>query len=402
MADTIDEQAAAIKALSSVDGWDSDAGRAFNEIADGAGDRLKKAFERYDEAAKALGTRVSDGESKEFASELHRAQRKADKALKDYKDAESDHDIADREVKKFTDKYPLVSEIPEKDRAEYERWREKRADALLRIGDARKDVKEARNIFDDAGDRAARRIRYVAHHDAVRDPGGFMNLLADWADGLSNLSAALSILTVICAFVPPLQLLVPALATLAVITSALALAGHAYDMKARGGKVDWLRLGTDLLGVFPGLGAFKGFTALKGLKGLSKLKGFGTFKAGAAFRGVGDNFLNGVSVKLTNKTLAYGLKLGAKLKVPNLPSVFIPIEGRRVTAIVKGIGFAGAMNRFLDGENGDRTGYVPPVRERAPSPTPGITPPPLPKEAESPFTTPPAPSPAPFHAALAA
>jgi tetratricopeptide (TPR) repeat protein len=403
MADMIDEQAGAIKALSSVDGWDSDAGRAFNEIADGAGDRLKKAFERYDEAAEALGTKVADGESKEYAGELHRAQRKADKALRDYREAESDHEIADREVKKFTEKYPLESAIPEKDRAEYEKWKKKRADALLRIGGARKDVKDARNIYDDAGDRAARRIKYVAHHDDVRDPGGFMNLLADWADGLSNLSAALSILTVICAFVPPLQFLVPALATLAVITSALALAGHAYDMKVRGGKVDWLRLGTDLLGVFPGLGALKGFTALKGLKGLSKLKGFGKgFKGGAALRGVGDNFLNGISVKLTNKTFAYGLKLGNKLKVPNLPSVMTPIEGRRITAVVKGLGFAGAVNRFLDGENGERTGYVPPVGDQSPTPTPGLTPSPPPREPESPVTTPPAPSPAPFHAALAA
>ncbi|MFE7811178.1 putative T7SS-secreted protein [Streptomyces sp. NPDC057433] len=399
----IDEQAKVIKALSSVEGWDSDAGRAFNEIADGAGDRLKKAFERYDEAAKALGTKVTESESKEYASELHRAQRKADKALASYREAKTEHELADREVKKFTEKYPTVSEIPEAERPEYERWKEKRADALLRIGDARKDVKDARDIFDEAGDRAARHIKNVVHHDDVRDPGGFMNILADWADLLSNISAILSVLAVICAFIPPLQFLVPFLATFAVITSALALAGHAYDMSVRGGKVNWLKLGTDALGVFPGLGALKGFTALSGLRGLAKIKGFSMgFKGKSALAGVGDNFLNGISVKLTNETLKYGLKLGAKLNIANLPKTFVPIEGRRITGVIKGAGLAGALHRMFNGGNGERTGYVPPPGSATPPPAPGLMPSPSVGEQESPATTTPRPSPGPFHAALAA
>ncbi|MDO0926334.1 hypothetical protein QQY24_13205 [Streptomyces sp. TG1A-8] len=384
----IDEQARVIKALSSVEGWDSDAGRAFNEIADGAGDRLKKAFERYDEAAKALGTKVAEGESSEFAGELHRAQKKADKALADYREAESDHDIADREMRKITDKHP-VTPIPEADRLEYERWQKKRDDALHRIGQARKDVKDARDIFDDAGDRAARHIKDVVHHDAVRDPGGFMNWLADWADTFSNISAILSVLAVVCAFVPPLQFLVPIFATLAVLSSAAALAGHAYDMSERGGKVDWLKLGTDFLGILPGLGALKGFKAVAKLKGLAKLRAFG--KAGtwgeAAVRGidgVGHNFLNGLSVTLANRVLAGGLKLGQKLDVGGLPERFTPIGGKQVTAVIKGNGLASALHRMFSGENGRTTGYQEPEpAKHTPTPSPG-------------------PSPKPFHAALAA
>ncbi|MFE1286657.1 putative T7SS-secreted protein [Streptomyces sp. NPDC058751] len=391
-AEMIDEQARVIKALSSVEGWDSDAGRAFNEVADGAGDRLQKAFERYDEAAKALGENVADGESKEFAGELHRAQRKADKALADYREAKDDHDMAEREVKKFTDKH-LVGEIPEADRPEYERWQKKQSEALHRIGQARKEVKDARDIFDDAGDRAARHIKDVVHHDAVRDPGGFMNWLADWADTFSNISAILSVLAVICAFVPPLQFLVPILATLAVLSSAAALAGHAYDMSVRGGKVDWLKLGTDTLGILPGLGALKGFRALVGLKGVAKLRAFGklgtfgSFRGLAAVDGIGHNFLNGVSVTLTNKTLAGGLKLGQKLGVSGLPEKFVPIGGKEITAAIKGTGLASALHRMFSGENGGTTGYQPPK----PAPTPLPTPRPSP-----------GPSPKPFHAALAA
>lgn len=393
MAEMIDEQARTIKALSSVDGWDSDAGRAFNDLADGAGDRLKKAFERYDEAANALGTKVAAGESKEFAGEMHRAQKKADKALADYQEAKSDHDLADREAKKFTDKYP-VSQIPEADKPEYERWDKKRDEALLRIGQARKDVKDAREIFDDAGDRAARHIKDVVHHDAVRDPGGFMNWLADWADAFSNLSAILSVLAVICAFVPPLQFLVPIFATLAVLSSMAALAGHAYDMSARGGKVSWLTLGTDALGILPGLGALKGFRALVGLKGVAKLGAFGklgtfgSFRGLAAMDGIGHNFLNGLSVGLTNKTLAGGLKLGQKLGISGLPEKFVPIGGKEITAAIKGTGLASALHRMFSGENGEKTGYQEPAK---PAPTPAPTPSPSP-----------GPSPTQFHAALAA
>lgn len=222
MAEMIDEQSRVIDALASVEGWDSEAGKSFHELAGGTADKLKKSFERYDEAAKAIGEEVSEGSSDKFASEMRRAQRKADKALSDYQEAKDAHELADREVRKITEKHP-PGVIPAGDKDEYDRWVKKRDDAIHNIGSARKQVKEAREIYDDAGDKAARHIKNIVHHDAVRDPGGFMNFLADWADRLSNISAVLSVLAVICAFVPPLQFLVPILATLAVLTSAAAL-----------------------------------------------------------------------------------------------------------------------------------------------------------------------------------
>ncbi|MEU1081455.1 putative T7SS-secreted protein [Streptomyces sp. NPDC005908] len=388
MADMIDEQSRVIKALASVEGWDSEAGKAFHDLAGGTADKLKKSFERYDEAAKAVGEQVSEGSSDQFASEMRRAQRKADKALADYREAKADHDLADGEVKKLTEKYPTTYDIPAAEKEEYERWVKKRAEALHRIGDARRAVKGAREIYDDAGDKAARHIRNVVHHDAVRDPGGFMNFLADWADMLSNISAVLSVLAVICAFVPPLQFLVPIFATLAVIASAAALAGHAYDMTVRGGKVDWLKLGADALGVLPGLGALKGFKALKGVKGMTKFR----FSGLAALDGVGHNFLNGVAVKLTNKVLGRTARAAA-------------IDGKKITGVIKGAGLASALHRMLSGENGERTGYQEPPKATAPTPrptptpthapTPGLTPRPSPRPA-------PSVSPTAFNAALAA
>ncbi|MBZ6248522.1 hypothetical protein KVH27_08880 [Streptomyces olivaceus] len=374
MAEMIDEQSRVIDALASVEGWDSEAGKGFHELAGGTADKLKKSFERYDEAAKAIGEEVSEGTSDRFASEMRRAQRKADKALSDYRAAEGEHDLADREVRKITDKHPL-GDIPKAEKEEYDRWVKKRADALRDIGSARKAVKDARDIYDDAGDKAARHIKNIVHHDSVRDPGGFMNFLADWADMLSNISAVLSVLAVICAFVPPLQFLVPIFAALAVLTSAAALAGHAYDMSVRGGKVDWLKLGADALGVLPGLGALKGIRALTGLKGMAKLKAFGklktwgSFKGLAAVDGIGHNFLNGISVSLVNKVL--GRTARNEL-----------IDGKKITAVIKGTGLASALNRMLSGENGEKTGY----QESAPAgPTPSPSPGPAPSVSPKAF-----------------
>ncbi|MEK8171327.1 putative T7SS-secreted protein [Streptomyces sp. M19] len=310
MADMIEEQSRNIEALSSVEGWDSDAGRAFNEVADGAAGRLKKAFERYDEAAKAIGTKVREGggESKEYASELHRAQEKADKALTKYRTAHGDYEDAQREIDKLLKKVDnKPADFTDDELTEYRRWVKKKETASKDMGDAARDVRDARGIFDDAGDRAAKHIKNVVHHDGVHDPGGFWNTLADWADAFSNISAILGVLAVICAFVPPLQFLAPIFATLSVISSALALAGHIYDMTARGGKFDLMKLGTDILGIMPGLGVLKGFKAFKGMANLGRMARLGG-RGLNALDGIGHSFFNGIGVKVTKSVISFGAK----------------------------------------------------------------------------------------------
>ncbi|MFD5281975.1 putative T7SS-secreted protein [Streptomyces rubrogriseus] len=370
MADEIDKQSRNIRALSSVDGWDSDAGRAFHEIADGASGRLKRAFDRYDEAAKALGTKVVDGEeSKEYASELHRAQKVADKALQKYREAETDHKTAIGDLKQYEGTVPSRDDVTDRTRLE-----KKRDAAMGVIRECHSEIGRAKIIRDDAAKAAAKHIKNIVHHDGVRDPGGIMNFLADWADRLSNVSAILSVLAVICAFVPPLQILAPIFAGLSVVTSALALAGHVYDMTVRGGKFSASRLFFDALGVMPGLGALKGFSALKGLKGLSKLRGI-RFSGGAALEGVGFKFFNGIAVNTVNKILA---KAGKPV-----------IAGEKLTAAIKTGGFASAMVKIFTGHDGKATGDP-----GDPGVPPKVTPSPSPQPA-------PTPSPAPFHTALA-
>jgi hypothetical protein len=367
MADEIEKQAANIKALASVDGWDSDAGRAFHEIADGASGRLKRAFDRYDEAAKALGTKVVEGgESKEYASELHRAQQIADKALKDFREAEADHKLAAGGLEKYEGTVPSKDDVTERTRLQ-----KNRDDAMDVIRRCHSEIGRAKIIRDEAADAAAKHIKNIIHHDGVRDPGGIMNWLADWADLFSNISAVLSILAVICAFVPPLQALAGIFAALSVLTSAMALAGHAYDMTVRGGEFSGTRLFFDALGVMPGLGALKGFRAIKGLKGLSKLRGV-RFSGAAAMEGVTFKFFNGIAVNTVNKILTKAGKT--------------PIAGEKLTAAIKTGGFVSAVVKIFDGKNGESTGD--------PGDYPTVTPSPSPQPA-------PRPPSAPFHTALA-
>ncbi|CAL9543983.1 hypothetical protein SUDANB174_04271 [Streptomyces sp. enrichment culture] len=314
-----------------------------------------------------MGTKVVDGEeSKEYASELHRAQRIADKALHKYREAETDHKSAIGDLKQYEGTVPSRDDVTDRTRLE-----KKRDAAMDIIRECHSEIGRAKIIRDDAAKSAAKHIKNIVHHDGVRDPGGIMNFLADWADRLSNVSAILSVLAVICAFVPPLQILAPIFAGLSVVTSAMALAGHAYDMTVRGGKFSATRLFFDALGVMPGLGALKGFSALKGLKGLAKLRGI-RFSGSAALEGVGFKFFNGIAVNTVNKILT---KAGKPV-----------IAGEKLTAAIKTGGFASAMVKIFSGQNGEPTGD--------PGDLPKVKPSPSPQPA-------PTPSPAPFHTALA-
>ncbi|MGW5392618.1 hypothetical protein [Streptomyces koyangensis] len=382
MADAIKEQSAAIDALATVEGWDSDAGRAFHEIAGDTAGRLKRAYDRYDEAATAMGTKVTDG-AKNYASQLNRAQELADKARTRAMTANEKYQEALKKVGPRPTVRPPDSELSAAEQKRYEEQRDDNYDIVL---DCMRDVSEAKQIRDDAAKDAQKKIKNIIHHDGVRDPGGFMDWLADWADGLSNISAILSVIAVVLAFIPFAQPLAAVFAAAAAVTSALALIGHAYDMSVRGGKLNVLKLGIDVLGIIPGFGVLKGFGALKGLKGFSAV-------ARASGKGVLDNFLNGFAVKTVNAVLT---KTGRQA-----------LSGKSITAVIKGAGLVSAGYKVVTGQYGESTGDPGDTRGPVPQPSPGPapTPPSDTPSGERPSPSPtatPGPSPRPFHAALAA
>ncbi|AKZ57375.1 hypothetical protein SAM23877_4330 [Streptomyces ambofaciens ATCC 23877] len=378
MADEIDKQARNIKALASVDGWDSDAGRAFHEIADDTAVRLKNAYDRYDEAATAMGTKVQegDGESSEYASELHRAQKLADKGLQEYRAAEVDHKAANDILD------PLKGKVLTGDDAvRHSKQQKKSDDAAQLMLEGQKKIMRAKAIRDDAARDAARKIKNVIHHDGVRDPGGIMNWIADHADWFSAAATALAVAALVAAIVLSGGTLAVVLVLAAGAMSATALSGRLYDVFARGGKLDLLKIGLDVLGIIPGLGALKGLTAAaKGARMLT------------AQRAVWAGFTNGFAVKNFNKGVVWASKF---LTSKGISKVKLPAGGfdpEIVTRYIKGgaavnLGVQSLMrlkNRFDEVGDSPNEGSAP---RGGPQPTPSPSPQPSPKPPSASFHT---------------
>lgn len=162
-AESIKKQAAEIKALSSVEAWKSKAAQEFRQQAEEAEGKLRKAFQRYDTAADALGERVLDGSSStEYASELHRAQQMADKALRDAQTADDEHRVSGGAL----DKLPKDTPDDDPSRKKLKKRQEAASSALER---AKKDLEAAKDVRDAAAKRARDAIRYAIDHDGLKD-----------------------------------------------------------------------------------------------------------------------------------------------------------------------------------------------------------------------------------------
>ncbi|MEU3518736.1 putative T7SS-secreted protein [Streptomyces sp. NPDC006654] len=389
MADEIDKQARNIRALASVEEWDSDAGRAFHEIAGDTAGRLKQVYDRYDGAASAVGTKVREdgGESDEYASELHRAQRLADRGLQEYREHEADYKAAGKILDPNRGKV-----LTGDDAVEHSKQQKKQDDASELMTQAAKKIMQATVIRNEAASRASRRIKNVIWHDKIHDPGGIMNWLADHADWISTAATIVGALALLAAVVLSGGTLAVLLIAMASALSATALTARLYDVFARGGKIDYLAIGMDALGIFPGLGALKGLKAAKGLRLL------------AAREGIWTAFTNGFAVKNINKGVTMASKILSKRGINLLPEA--GFEPEVLTRFIKGGAVANLGVQLgiaaFGGEGGDDKATAPSGKQPQPSPSPGPTPrpsssapPSMPKAAQ------PSPTSTSFHAALA-
>lgn len=388
MAEEIDKQARNIKALASVESWDSDAGRAFHEVAGDTAGRLKKAFDRYDEAADALGTKVREGESKEYASELHRAQRMADKALEEFRKAEVEQKAAMKELEKTKGTVPSSRE----DSVDRTKQQKKQDDASSVMAQHRQKIMNAVEIRDDAASAAAKKIKNVIHHDGVRDPGGFMNWIADHADWFTAAATVLAVAALVAAVV-----LTGGLAAILVVAaaamSATALSGRLYDVFARGGKLDLVAITIDVLGIIPGLGALKGLTAAaKGARlATAQRTVWGMFTSGFAVKNI--NRGAGIASKLLGK---WGSKIPKGGWQPENVTRFI--KGAALTKL--GVESFIKLQRILPSGD-DKPNHITPGAGPGARPHPSA-PPSAPSTPSTPSPSPrPSPTSAPFHGALA-
>ncbi|MEV6792668.1 putative T7SS-secreted protein [Streptomyces sp. NPDC051320] len=250
-ADAIDKEAREIKALASVENWQGKAATKFRDSAEGAGDKLRKAFKRYDVASRALGTKVVDGVcSKEYASELHRAQQMADKALTDAESAQGDIDSAQRSI----DGQPDNTPDDDPDSRKFKHHKEQASNALSSARDA---LDTAKGVRDAAAKAAADAIRDVIEHDELKDGwtdkfknwvhenAGWLKWISKWA-GRIALWAGVAALAL--GWIPVIG------QAIAVVANAIALAASVVALAtdlvlALGGEGSWKSVILDAVGV---------------------------------------------------------------------------------------------------------------------------------------------------------
>jgi hypothetical protein len=164
MANDIQREAGDVEALSGVESWKSKAADAFRDTAQDTIKPLRKAYHRYDKAASAMGTRVRQGSTGDWASALEHAQQLAGKALNAAKDADTDHRSAAKSIGNLP---PHTKD----DDPEFVRLKKKRDDATDDLGAAKILLREAKRVRDDAADRAAAVIHRAITHDGMHDSG---------------------------------------------------------------------------------------------------------------------------------------------------------------------------------------------------------------------------------------
>ncbi|MFJ6563446.1 putative T7SS-secreted protein [Streptomyces sp. NPDC091412] len=227
-AEAIEKEAREIKALASVENWKGKAATEFQDSAEGAGDKLRKAFKRYDEAATALGTQVRENVcSNEYASELHRAQQMADQALGDAEQAHGDLSSAERSL----DGQPDDTPKDDPDTKKYNRQKEQASSSLKAAKEA---LQTAKGIRDNAAKAAAEAIYDVIEGDGLKDgfKDKFKNWVhenADWLNKLSKIAGKVALwagaLSLALGWIPVIGQFIAAIAdAVALLASVVALA----------------------------------------------------------------------------------------------------------------------------------------------------------------------------------
>lgn len=161
-AERIWRQAGEIKALASVESWKSKAADRFRDAAGSAEETLRKAYHRYHIAAQAMGSQVREDSEADWASALERAQKMADKALKDAQTADTDHKAASSKIAAL----PTGTEPSDPTLTGLKKQQQSAASAL---GNAKSALQAAKDVRDNAAKAAEQRIHRAITHDGLHD-----------------------------------------------------------------------------------------------------------------------------------------------------------------------------------------------------------------------------------------
>jgi hypothetical protein len=251
----IQQQIKNLQAVAEVTAWDSDAGTEFRKTAKGTVGKLEAAFKRYDAAAHALGTRVGDQHTHNYASQLNHAQEKADAARKDAQDADGRKSTAQKQLDALTDSHH--------DKSKKKGLQTSLDTANSDIQDAKDRIETAKQIRDNAAKLARQSIDNIIDHDSLKDQHSF------WGDLLSRISDIADTVATWCAiaslalgWIPIVgQALAGALGTVSMIAAVVSLA--CITVQYIRGEASLLDLGKSALG-FLMMGVGKAFAKMGG------------------------------------------------------------------------------------------------------------------------------------------
>ncbi|QFR95034.1 hypothetical protein [Streptomyces tsukubensis] len=269
-ADELERQIRNVKAVAEVDAWDSKAGREFREKARGNVKKLEAAFERYDIAAEALGSRVDeiggdyaakrDAKDTTYATDLNRAQEIADQARKDARQADDDKTGAKRSLDGLTGAARGKAEKaggtdPGK------KLRDKVDAADDAISAAREKIETAKSIRNRAAKKAREALSGVADHDSLKD-SAWDTALAAITEWTSKIATVCGIASMLVGWIPVIgQALAGVLGAISMIATLVNTLATLVQVLR--GNADWMDLGMAALG-FALMGVGKGFSKIAG------------------------------------------------------------------------------------------------------------------------------------------
>ncbi|MER6528384.1 enoyl-CoA hydratase/isomerase family protein [Streptomyces sp. NPDC001508] len=224
--------------------WKGKTAIAFTEyIGEDVTPLIRKSHESFDKASRALHRWA--GELQDFQDDADRLEKLAGEKLsaQDKAKAEAGSEGSDE----LGEASSAVNEVINKVHDLEERYRQ----AARRIG---KELDKAADIApDEPGfwDKLGKGIAdaWNATGDWLKDHADLIKMVGDV---LSNVTAVLGMLAIATLPFPPLAAI---FGTAALIGSGLSLAAHGIAMAA-GADVSWMTLGTDALGLLPGIGMF--------------------------------------------------------------------------------------------------------------------------------------------------
>lgn len=270
----IETQAGNLRNLVDGNGWDSDAGHAFQEKAGEAADKLAKAHERYATAAEALGASIGGDAEHDWASALDHAQTLARDALAKGKAAAGESRSYDKSIAQL----PKDDTSPAAVRMHDQKGL---ADGDLKAAEA--DLRAALDFRDQHASKAAKAIRHAIDHDGLKDPkhhwwDGPLDMVAKIGHWAGVAAAFLGVAALLLSWVPVLGEVLGALALLA---SAVALVCD--TVSALDGRGTWLDVAIDAIGVLSfGAGRLLGTAAKEATvaaRASSAVKDFQAFRA---------------------------------------------------------------------------------------------------------------------------